>query len=182
MIKAFAVSNYRSLKGIVCPLNNLNVITGPNGSGKSNLYKSLRLLAETANGNLISSIANEGGLDYTFWAGPSTFTKDMKNGSAPGTLRYLLLVAALLTPRPPSLLVLNEPETSLHPDLLPALGRLIIRASKETQVWIVSHASRLVAALEENQECNSVALNKELGETIIVGQGLLNEPAWHWPD
>ncbi|MDX7584871.1 AAA family ATPase, partial [Klebsiella pneumoniae] len=38
-----------------------------------------------------------------------------------GTLRYLLLVAALLTPRPPSLMVLNEPETSLHPDLLPAL-------------------------------------------------------------
>ena len=32
-----------------------------------------------------------------------------------GTLRYLLLVAALLTPRPPPLLVLNEPETSLHP-------------------------------------------------------------------
>jgi len=32
-----------------------------------------------------------------------------------GTLRYLLLVAALLSPRPPSLMVLNEPETSLHP-------------------------------------------------------------------
>ncbi len=32
-----------------------------------------------------------------------------------GTLRYLLLAAALLTPRPPELLVLNEPETSLHP-------------------------------------------------------------------
>ena len=39
-----------------------------------------------------------------------------------GTLRYLLWIAALLTPRPPALLVLNEPETSLHPDLLPALG------------------------------------------------------------
>ena len=34
-----------------------------------------------------------------------------------GTLRYLLWAAALLTPRPPELLVLNEPETSLHPDL-----------------------------------------------------------------
>ena len=42
-----------------------------------------------------------------------------------GTLRYLLLVAALLTPRPPALLVLNEPDTSLHPDLLAALARLI---------------------------------------------------------
>ncbi|MDP1068932.1 AAA family ATPase, partial [Klebsiella pneumoniae] len=33
-----------------------------------------------------------------------------------GTLRYLLLIAALLTPRPPTMMVLNEPETSLHPD------------------------------------------------------------------
>ena len=48
-----------------------------------------------------------------------------------GTLRYLLWVAALLTPRPPALLVLNEPETSLHPDLLPALGRLIRRRPRD---------------------------------------------------
>ena len=39
-----------------------------------------------------------------------------------GTLRYLLWIAALLSPRPAELLVLNEPETSLHPDLLPAPG------------------------------------------------------------
>jgi len=37
-----------------------------------------------------------------------------------GTIRYLLWIAALLTPRPPALMVLNEPETSLHPDLLAA--------------------------------------------------------------
>jgi predicted ATPase len=48
-----------------------------------------------------------------------------------GTLRYLLLAAALLTPRPPELMVLNEPETSLHPDLLPALARLILAAAKK---------------------------------------------------
>lgn len=63
-----------------------------------------------------------------------------------GTLRYLLLVAALLTPRPPELLVLNEPETSLHPDLLPALGRLIALAAESSQVIVVSHASRLISA------------------------------------
>jgi len=99
-----------------------------------------------------------------------------------GTLRYLLLVAALLTPRPPSLLVLNEPETSLHPDLLPALGRLIVRASQETQVWVVSHAPRLVATLEADGNCNPIGLNKELGETRVIGQGLLDVPPWHWPD
>ncbi|MEZ5450626.1 MAG: hypothetical protein R3E89_17200 [Thiolinea sp.] len=39
-----------------------------------------------------------------------------------------------MTPRPPPLMVLNEPETSLHPDLLPALARLILHAAGKTQV------------------------------------------------
>jgi len=99
-----------------------------------------------------------------------------------GTLRYLLLIAALLTPRPPSLMVLNEPENSLHPDLLPALARLIEQASQHSQLWVVSHASRLVAALNEHPECHGVELSKELGETQIVGQGLLSTPNWHWSE
>jgi predicted ATPase len=99
-----------------------------------------------------------------------------------GTLRYLLWIAALLTPRPPPLMVLNEPETSLHPDLLPALARLIIRASQRSQVWVVSHASRLIAALNESPACHAIALEKNLGQTQIVGQGMLDAPAWHWPD
>jgi len=99
-----------------------------------------------------------------------------------GTLRYLLLIAALLTPRPPSLMVLNEPETSLHPDLLPALARLIIRASQACQVWVVSHARRLISALQEDPECNCIVLEKTLGQTGIVGQRVLDEPAWNWPD
>ncbi len=99
-----------------------------------------------------------------------------------GTLRYFLLIAALLTPRPPALMVLNEPETSLHPDLLPALGRLIIRASKESQVWVVTHSNRLIAALEENEHCSSVSLDKNEGETFIVGQRSIDEPPWHWPE
>jgi len=99
-----------------------------------------------------------------------------------GTLRYLLLIAALLTPRPPTMMVLNEPETSLHPDLLPALARLIIQASRQCQVWVVSHASRLIAALQQDAGCNSIVLEKVLGETQIVGQGILDAPAWHWPE
>ncbi len=99
-----------------------------------------------------------------------------------GTLRYLLWVAALLTPRPPPLMVLNEPETSLHPDLFPALGRLIIRAATTTQVWVVSHASRLIATLGDSEECNSVQLDKSLGQTQVFGQGMLDQPVWQWPD
>jgi predicted ATPase len=64
-----------------------------------------------------------------------------------GTLRYLLWVAALLTPRPPELMVLNEPETSLHLDLLPPLARLILAAGKNTQIIVVSHAPLLIEEL-----------------------------------
>jgi predicted ATPase len=99
-----------------------------------------------------------------------------------GTLRYLLWIAALLTPRPPSLMILNEPETSLHPDLLPALARLIEKASKRTQVWVVSHASRMIAALSEARHCTTITLTKELGETAIEGQGMLDAPPWRWPE
>lgn len=389
MINTLAITNYRSLLNLVIPFDSLNVITGENASGKSNLYKALRLLSETAQGDVINSLAREGGLNSTFWAGPEKISDAMRSGQvevqggprqklsrlrlgfsgedfgysislgyppagnlgptafsldpeikreciwagnayrpasslvdrentmikvrdnrqwnvisqhtsnfesiftqatdpekapeilalkeqirgwrfydhfrsdaeAParlpqlgtrtpvlhhdgrdlaaalqtiieigdvdalnnavtdafpgssieiniqddgrfmvnlrqhgllrslsssefsdGTLRYLLWVAALLTPRPPTLMVLNEPETSLHPDLLPALGRLIIRASESTQVWVVSHASRLIATLESADECNSIHLQKELGQTRIAGQGMLDEPMWKWPD
>ncbi len=385
MLKTLAVANYRSINKLVVPLDRLNLITGPNGSGKSNLYRALRLLAETAQGGVINALAREGGLDSTFWAGPENISRRMLSGEVPvelavrqtakrlrlgfagedfsyaislglpepsssffsldpevkkeciwaghvyrpasllvqrsgpmvrardgrawdvlaqhtpnynslfdqvgslrgspevlllresirgwrfydhfrsdvdapvrqpqlgtrtpvlhhdgrdlaaalqtireigdpdalqqavsdafpgarlnieplqggrfaiefyqegllrplsaaelsdGTLRYLLLVAALLTPRPPTMMVLNEPETSLHPDLLPALARLIIKASQQCQVWVVSHASRLIAALQQDEGCNSIVLEKVMGQTQIVGQKVLDEPAWHWP-
>jgi predicted ATPase len=98
-----------------------------------------------------------------------------------GTLRYLLWVPALLTPRPPGLLVLNEPETSLHPDLLPALARLIGRAAERSQLLVVTHASRLIATLGEQAECHSIMLEKEFSETKILGMEKVKGPVWHWP-
>lgn len=101
-----------------------------------------------------------------------------------GTLRYLLWVAALLTPRPPPLLVLNEPETSLHPDLLPALGRLIAQAARHTQVFVVTHATRLIAALEDaglpDGETLCLPLDKRLGETRAEIPEPFDAPAWRW--
>ena len=97
-----------------------------------------------------------------------------------GTLRYLLWVAALLSARPPELMVLNEPETSLHPDLLPALGRLIVAASEHMQILVVSHASRLIATLEDDRACQSMALAKELGETTLAAVPV-DAPGWSWP-
>jgi predicted ATPase len=61
MLTTVAIANYRSLRDLVVPLKNLNVVTGSNGSGKSNLYRALRLLADTAQGRVVSSIARERG-------------------------------------------------------------------------------------------------------------------------
>ena len=91
------------------------------------------------------------------------------------------LAAALLTPRPPELLVLNEPETSLHPDLLPALARLITTASRATQVIVVSHAPRLIDALASEPDCHLVTLEKRHGETVVVNIPWQDQPRWKWP-
>ena len=95
-----------------------------------------------------------------------------------GTLRYLLLVVALLTPRPPPLLVLNEPEMSLHADLLPPLARLIAKAAERSQIIVVTHAAPLVDALASKESTALHGLKKELGETVVED---LDSPAWAWP-
>src|SRR5882724_4679831 len=89
MLTTLAVSNYRSLRNLIIPLQGLNVITGPNGSGKSSVYRALRLLAETAQGGFIHSLAREGGLQSTLWAGPEGISRSMKRGdhAVEGTVR-----------------------------------------------------------------------------------------------
>jgi predicted ATPase len=385
MLTTLAIAGYRSLRDLIVPLQRLTLVTGPNGSGKSSLYRALRLLAETAQGRLVPTLAREGGLQSTLWAGPETFSRAVLRGDQPvqgtrrntpiglrlgfasddfgysielglppppvsafahdphikrecvwngevlrpsallvdrrnalvrargqgsewieltmylspfdsmmthcadprntpellmlrdairgwrfydqlrtdaaapartphigthtpilasdgadlaaalqtiveigdsvavadavsdafpgasvsvttsdgwfdvemrqhgllrplksaelsdGTLRYLLWTAALLTPRPPALMVLNEPETSLHPDLLPALARLIARAATRSQVLVVSHAIALIDALQQQPDCHSIMLDKRFGETHIVGASDEPRPRWQWP-
>jgi predicted ATPase len=381
MMTRLAIAGYRSLRDIRVPLGALNVVTGANGSGKSSLYRALKLLADIAQGRIIQSLAAEGGLQSTLWAGPEAFSRAMKAGTQPvqglvrknaislklgfsgkdygyaidlglpadsgiflndpaikveslwtgerlgranafasrtgpfvrirndngewreayqhlapfdsmmthcsdprealellllreqmrdwrfydhlrtdrdalsrkpqvgtytpvlasdgsdlaaavqtireigdaqemddaiadafpgahvevtstdgyfelemrqhgllrplkaselsdGTLRYLLLVAALLSPRPPALMILNEPETSLHPELLPPLARLIAQASKRSQAVVVSHAAALVSALDADADCKQIVLEKHLGETIVRDG---TPPDWTWP-
>lgn len=383
MIVKLAISGYRSIRDCVLALGRINVVTGPNGAGKSNVYRALRLLGDVAQGRVIQSLAQEGGLSSTLWAGPEAFSIAMKRGELPvqgtrrqgpvalrlgfsgedygyaidlglpmpspsafardpaikaealwvgetlgrsnsialrngpgvrlrdqdgqwqqaytslatydsmmthcsdpddglellimrerlrswryydhlrtdrdaparqpqigtytpvlasngadlaaaiqtireigdgaafaaaiadafdgaevdvigkddgyfdlqlrqhgllrplrvaelsdGTLRYLLLVAALLSPDPPSLMVLNEPETSLHPDLLVPLARLVVTAARRTQLILVSHAPALVQALSNEADVAKFELSKQLGETLVSGP---DKPSWNWP-
>ncbi|QEW02708.1 AAA family ATPase [Microbacterium lushaniae] len=97
-----------------------------------------------------------------------------------GTLRYLLLAAALLAPEPPPLIVLNEPEASLHPDLLHPLAELIAAASETTQVMVVTHAEPLAEALAAAGALLH-RLEPGRGGTRVSGQGTLDRPPWHWP-
>lgn len=96
-----------------------------------------------------------------------------------GTLRFLLLAAALLSPRPPELFVLNEPETSLHPDMLAPLAGMIAAAAEHTQIILVTHSATLAGALGD--DVARVELVKELGETRVADQGVLDRPSWSWP-
>ncbi len=389
MIRTLAVSGYRSLRDLVLPMGQLNLVTGANGAGKSSLYRALRLLGDAALNTVVASLAREGGLQSTLWAGPENIARSVRQGEHPvegtprlasvslklgfagdpygycidlgypppaqlafpldpaikreciwhgeiyrraavlvdrnnrlvqvapaktgkhdepelltkelsstdsmlatiadpqrapemlavresirgwrfyegfrtdaaspvripqvgtftpvlnndgtdlpaaletirlfgdaegldrtiedafpgsrvevceeagrfevklrqqgllralnaselsdGTLRYLLWTAALLTPRPPELMVLNEPETSLHPDLLPALARLIAHAAEQTQLIVVSHSQVLIKALGDDRKCNRLHLEKSFGETRLAGATRFDTPKWEWP-
>ena len=89
VLTTLAIAGYRSLRDLVVRLDTLNLVTGPNGSGKSNLYRALRLLAEIAQGRAIASLAREGGLQSTLWAGPEAFSRAVRRGEQPvqGTTR-----------------------------------------------------------------------------------------------
>jgi predicted ATPase len=381
MIHQIAVSGYRSLRDLTVLLGGLTIITGPNGSGKSSFYRALRLMNDIAHGGIIRSLAAEGGLPSTLWAGPESFARSVRQGQHPvegtrrrnpvalklgfagddysyamelglpiggffaldpeikmemlwigaqpgrnnvlaerrgpsvrirgksgawaqaetglaaydsmmthcadpreaqellivrermrawrfydhlrtdveaparrpqigtrtpalagdgsdlaaaiqtireigdadafdaaiehafpghrieaavtgsyceiemrqpgllrplkaaelseGTLRFLLLAAALFSPRPPGLMVLNEPENSLHVDLVPALAKAIGEAASRSQIILVTHSEALIGNLLADFDCREVRLRKELGET--VAEQTLEPERWVWP-
>ena len=86
-----------------------------------------------------------------------------------GTLQFLALCGALLSYHPPRLVVLNEPEASLHPDLMPALASLIGRAAETTQIIVVTHSNELATQLGEHLACPIRVVEKQDGETVIAG-------------
>ena len=92
-----------------------------------------------------------------------------------GTLRYLCLLAALLSPHPPSLLALNEPETSLHPDLLEPLAKQLVNAGKYSQLWVVTHSQRLAELVEKFSGEAPISLEITGGETRVTGQRMVEE-------
>ena len=80
-----------------------------------------------------------------------------------GTLRYLCLLAILCHPEPPPLICIEEPETGLHPDILPTIAELMIEASQRTQLIVTTHSDILVSAFSEIPEAILVCEKDEDG-------------------
>ena len=86
-----------------------------------------------------------------------------------GTMQLLALLGALLAYRLPPFIALNEPETSLHPDLLPALARAIARAATRSQVWVVTHSVPLANAIADQAGIVPRTVIRRDGATWIEG-------------
>lgn len=80
-----------------------------------------------------------------------------------GTLRYLCLLAILCHPEPPPLICIEEPETGLHPDILPTIAELMKEASQRTQLIVTTHSDILVSAFSDMPEAVLVCEKDEDG-------------------
>jgi len=70
------------------------------------------------------------------------------NELSSGTLRFLHLVTVLLCPKPQALLCIDEPEDSLHPELIRLLAELLLEASGRTQIVVATQSEALVRHLK----------------------------------
>jgi predicted ATPase len=86
-----------------------------------------------------------------------------------GTLRFLGLAGALMAYRLPPFIALNEPESSLHPDLMEPLGEMVCKAAERTQVWLVTHSERLAQVIRDTGAGAVRTVVKRDGATTIEG-------------
>lgn len=145
-----------------------------------------RAIAEAFDGASLSVAVHDGLFDLQLHQ-PGMLRPLRAAELSDGTLRFLLWAAALLSPQPPSLMVLNEPETSLHPDLVRPLASLIRAAAGATQVVVVTHSKALLEHLDtapvadaDGADAVEIPLYKDFGETRVDGLGMLTAPPWDW--
>ncbi|MEZ4536761.1 MAG: AAA family ATPase [Cyanobacteriota/Melainabacteria group bacterium] len=89
-----------------------------------------------------------------------------------GTLQYIALLTALHALDPPPLLAINEPETSIHDDLMEPLAKAIVRASENSQIWVTTHSKLLSDYILDYGGYDELTLEKTDGETRVVGLGI----------
>jgi len=92
-----------------------------------------------------------------------------------GTIRFICLSTALLQPKPPSTIVIDEPELGLHPVALEALSALIHEASQRRQL-IASTQS--VPLLDHFEPEDVVIVDRAEGASIF--RRLERDELEHW--
>jgi len=83
-----------------------------------------------------------------------------------GTLRFLLLLTILGSPSTAPLIAIDEPETGLHPSMLPIIAEYACEASRRSQVIITTHSPQFLDAFGEKKPVTTV-IRWENGETIL---------------
>ncbi|MCI0537935.1 MAG: AAA family ATPase [Verrucomicrobiales bacterium] len=83
-----------------------------------------------------------------------------------GTLRFLLLIAVLANPDPPPLIAIDEPETGLHPSMLPIIAEYARDASLRCQVILTTHSPELLDAFGDNAPTTTVVERRD-GESVL---------------
>lgn len=92
-----------------------------------------------------------------------------------GTLRFLWLVTLLYSPGLTEVTLLDEPEVSLHPELLAVLADCLREASTRTQLIVATHADRLVRFLELDEV---ITFNQVDGVTTATRAEDLDLDVW----
>jgi predicted ATPase len=93
-----------------------------------------------------------------------------------GTLRFLWLVTLLQSSALPVVTLLDEPEVSLHPELLSILAELLREASQRSQILVATHSDRLVRFLSPKEVI--VADLTEEGLTKLTWADSLDLEKW----
>lgn len=83
-----------------------------------------------------------------------------------GTLRFLFLLAVLANPSPPPVIAIDEPETGLHPSMLPIVAEYAVDAATRSQVVLTTHSTQLLDSFTDTKPVTTVSA-WENGETVL---------------
>ena len=83
-----------------------------------------------------------------------------------GTLRFLFLMTVFASRNPPPLIAIDEPETGLHPSMMPIIAEFAADAATRTQVIFTTHSDRFLDAFRDTKPTATVA-RLENGETVL---------------
>lgn len=91
-----------------------------------------------------------------------------------GTLRFLFLLTVLSSPSLPGLIAIDEPETGLHPSMLPIIAEYAFEAAERSQIIFTTHSPQFLDAFKETIPVTTVArwANGETHLNTVKGEEL----------